>query len=220
VDNLGDTVVENPNEGTDLVKSSVTFTLPDNVENLTLTGTAAINGTGNALDNVLTGNGAPNVLKGMAGNDRLVGGAAADTLIGGIGNDTLQGGLGNDTYLFDPGFGQDTISENDATPGNTDAAAFTSGINPMDLVLSRQGKDLRIAIHGSTDQVMVQNWYKGSANQVENLQASNGQHLLNAQVDQLIQAMAGFTAQTGLTWDQGIDQRPQDVQQILAASWQ
>jgi hypothetical protein len=44
--------------------------------------------------------------------------------------------------------------------------------------------------------------------------------LLSTQVDQLIQAMAGFTQQTGLTWDQAIDQRPQDVQTVLAASWQ
>jgi len=51
------------------------------------------------------------------------------------------------------------------------------------------------------------------------VQAANGQHLLNAQVNQLIQAMASFSQQTGLTWDQGIDQRPQQVQTILAASW-
>jgi hypothetical protein len=44
--------------------------------------------------------------------------------------------------------------------------------------------------------------------------------LLSTQVDQLIQAMAGFTAQTGLTWDQAIDQQPQEVQAVLAASWQ
>jgi hypothetical protein len=44
--------------------------------------------------------------------------------------------------------------------------------------------------------------------------------LVNTQVDQLIQAMASFGAQTGLSWDQAIDQRPQEVQTILAASWQ
>ena len=56
VDNTGDVVTENSNEGTDTVQSSITYTLGANVENLTLTGTAAINGTGNALDNVLFGN--------------------------------------------------------------------------------------------------------------------------------------------------------------------
>jgi hypothetical protein len=44
--------------------------------------------------------------------------------------------------------------------------------------------------------------------------------LLSSQVDQLIQAMAGFTQQTGLTWDQAIDQQPAQVESILAASWQ
>ena len=63
-------------------------------------------------------------------------------------------------------------------------------------------------------------WYaRPRTNQIEYVQAANGQHLLNAQVNQLIQAMASFSQQTGLTWDQGIDQRPQQVQIILAASW-
>ena len=65
----------------------------------------------------------------------------------------------------------------------------------------------------------IQNWYTGTAAQTEIVQAANGQQLLNSQVAQLIQAMATFSAQTGLTWDQGIDQQPQDVQTILAASW-
>jgi Ca2+-binding RTX toxin-like protein len=71
-DNAGDTVTENTNEGTDMVQSSLTFTLGANVENLMLTGTNAINGTGNALDNVLTGNSGANVLTGGAGNDTYV----------------------------------------------------------------------------------------------------------------------------------------------------
>ncbi len=67
----------------------------------------------------------------------------------------------------------------------------------------------------------IQNWYSAPTTaQVETIQAGNGQTLLSTQVDQLIQAMAGFTQQTGLTWDQAIDQRPQDVQTVLAASWQ
>jgi Ca2+-binding RTX toxin-like protein len=80
-----DVVTEAAGAGTDTVLSSVTYTLGVNVENLTLTGTTAINGTGNTLDNIITGNGAANILNGAAG---------ADTLIGGLGNDTLTGGLG------------------------------------------------------------------------------------------------------------------------------
>ena len=86
--------------------------------------------------------------------------------------------------------------------------------------ISRQVNNLRLSIHGSTDQVTIQNWYSGATNQTETIQAGNGQTMLNAQVDQLIQAMASFSQQSGLTWDQAIDQRPQDVQTVLAASWQ
>ena len=79
MDNAGDVVTENAGEGTDTVQSAISYTLGANVENLTLTGTATINGTGNALNNILTGN---------AGNNVLDGGAGADTLVGGAGNDT------------------------------------------------------------------------------------------------------------------------------------
>ncbi len=91
VDNAGDIVTENLNEGTDKISSSITRTLPANVENLTLTGASAINGNGNGLTNILIGNSAANQLSGGAGND---------TLDGGTGNNTLTGGGGQDTFKF------------------------------------------------------------------------------------------------------------------------
>jgi len=265
------------------VVSAVTWTLGTNVDQLILTGTANLNGTGNVLNNVLVGNGSANTLDGGAGNDTmdggdgndsLLGGSGDDTLLGGLGtdvlnagsghdvlnggdgadtldggagddqllggaendaltggsgadqftgetgNDTLTGGSGNDRYNFARGDGQDTIIDSDPFPGNQDRAIFGATINPLDLVISRQANDLRLAIHGSSDQITVQNWYVGTSSRIETIQASNGQTLLSTQVDQLMQAMAGFTQQTGLTWDQAIDQQPQDVQAILAASWQ
>lgn len=81
---------------TDTVYSDTTMTLPDGVTNLVLTGSAAINGTGNALDNTLTGNAAANTLDGQGGNDMLYGCGANDRLVGGDGNDLLDGGPGND----------------------------------------------------------------------------------------------------------------------------
>jgi len=94
VDNAADQVIESSDAslgGTDTVISSVTRTLGNYQENLTLSGTAAINGTGNALANVLTGNSAANILNGGAGNDKLYGGS---------GNDTLAGGTGRDIFVF------------------------------------------------------------------------------------------------------------------------
>jgi Ca2+-binding RTX toxin-like protein len=85
---------------TDTLSASTTTTLPANVENLTLTGSSVINGTGNAGNNILTGNTANNTLNGGAGNDTLNGGAGNDTLIGGAGKDTLTGGTGTDKFVF------------------------------------------------------------------------------------------------------------------------
>jgi Ca2+-binding RTX toxin-like protein len=93
VDNAGDTVSDA--SGIDIVKSSVTHTLAANIENLTLTGFAAINGTGNELGNIITGNAGANTLDGGAGNDALTGGAGIDTFNVTAGTDTITDlGLG------------------------------------------------------------------------------------------------------------------------------
>ncbi|MEH1862336.1 MAG: cadherin-like domain-containing protein [Nostoc sp.] len=97
VDNLNDIIIEGLNSGTDLIKSSVNWVLTDNLENLTLTGSGAINGTGNNLKNILIGNTGANILNGEDGNDSLIGGSGNDTLLGGADNDTLDGGLGADS---------------------------------------------------------------------------------------------------------------------------
>jgi len=102
VDNAGDTAQESSAAGgTDAVQSSVSFTLGNNVENLTLTGAGVIDGTGNSLANVLTGNGSANVLRGLGGIDTLGGGNGNDSLHGGLGNDLLTGGGGSDGFYFD-----------------------------------------------------------------------------------------------------------------------
>ncbi|MEH2174168.1 beta strand repeat-containing protein [Nostoc sp.] len=129
VDNLSDIIVEGLNAGTDLVKSSVSFVLADNVENLTLTGTDAIDGTGNSLNNILLGNTGANKLSGGDGNDSLFGSSGNDTLLGGAGNDTLDGGLGSDS--FDGGVGNDIYTVDNLND------SITEGLNAgIDLVKS------------------------------------------------------------------------------------
>ncbi|WP_309678210.1 peroxidase family protein, partial [Polaromonas sp.] len=138
VDSAGDVINEGINEGTDLVNSSAaTYTLGANVENLTLTGTAAINGNGNALNNVITGNSASNTLNGGAGNDTLLGGLGNDVLNGGLGSDSMAGGAGNDIYVVDSA--ADGVLEN-AGEGtdqvNSSAATYTLGANVENLTLT------------------------------------------------------------------------------------
>lgn len=90
VDNVSDLILEVKNQGIDSVQSSVSYTLPKNIENLALTGTAK-NAIGNGLANRLVGNDFANTLSGMSGNDMLEGGK---------GNDRLTGGSGKDTFVF------------------------------------------------------------------------------------------------------------------------
>lgn len=100
VDSTGDRVVERLGEGVDLVRSTISYALPGNVENLTLAAIGNIGGTGNSGSNVLRGNGGSNALNGGAGNDSLMAGAGNDRLIGGIGKDLLGGGSGADVFQF------------------------------------------------------------------------------------------------------------------------
>ena len=328
VDSALDLVSENANEGLDTVLASVNTTLAANVENLTLTGTSAINGSGNTLNNLIIGNEAANTLEGGDGNDTLDGGAnvengVGDILNGGAGNDTfiinnfrahgsynggsgidtldfsqsdannaarrsnekkgvlvnlaydnvwnyydastgkwspddhthikvtaienirgtsqadfivgdananvieggagndwLDGGLGNDAYVFGRGYGVDTVNDADATVGNSDVLRMNTGINYDQLWFKQVGNNLEVSVIGTTDKTVIQNWYSGTANHVEQIKTVDGNHtLLDSKVQSLVNAMASMTAppagQTSLTTAQQATLAP-----LLAANWQ
>ena len=111
IDSIGDKITEDLTGagGVDLVNSTITFSLPDRVENLILTGTGNTNGAGNTLNNQITGNKGNNTLTGDSGSDSLNGGLGNDTLDGGSGADTLIGGSGSDTYILSNM--EDTVTE-------------------------------------------------------------------------------------------------------------
>ncbi|MBD2268834.1 DUF4347 domain-containing protein, partial [Anabaena sp. FACHB-1391] len=138
VDNTADTITENLNEGTDIVFSIIDYTLGDNLENLTLQGTTAINGTGNDLDNIITGN---------TGNNVLTGGA---------GTDTLLGGAGNDSYYVDNTADIITENANEGTDSVFSTVTYTLSTNLKNLTLqgttaiNGTGNDLDNIITGNT----------------------------------------------------------------------
>ncbi len=145
VDDASDSITENAGEGTDSVKSSVSFLLGANLENLTLTGAATI-GNGNALNNKMIGNGIVNALYGADGNDTLDGKGGADFLFGGAGNDKYVVDDVNDQVFEDAGEGNDSVSA---------SVSFTLSANVEKLTLTGllningDGNDLANSIGGN-----------------------------------------------------------------------
>lgn len=213
VDSTGDVVSESAGGGTDTVLSSITYTLGANVENLTLTGTAAINGTGNTLNNIIIGNSASNILTGLSGND---------TLDGGLGNDQLIGGGGNDIYRFGRNGGHDVITNglasNTAPTGNLQLSA---DLAPANIWLKQSGQDLLIEIMGSNDDVTVAGWFTSPANALSQITTSDG-WVIDSQVSQLVQAMASYSSShSGFDTHTSGTQAPADasLQGAIAAAW-
>jgi Ca2+-binding RTX toxin-like protein len=209
VDNAADVTTESANGGTDTVYASLSWTLAGNIENLTLLGSAAIDGNGNALANRLVGNAANNTLTGGAGND---------TLDGGAGDDTLIGGTGSDTYLFGRGYGSDRVQDHDKSAGNADVLQLLTGIAADQLWFRKVGNDLEISIIGSGDKATVQSWYLGGTDHVEQIRTWEGQTLLDSRVQNLVDAMAAFappaSGQTTLPPEYQASLSP-----VIAANW-
>jgi len=210
VDSTNDVIVENAGEGTDTVQSSANYTLSANVENLVLTGSASISGTGNISNNNLTGN---------SGNNALNGGDGLDTLIGGKGNDILKGGTGNDTYNFSLNDGQDTIQDIDPTAGNSDKILFDNTIGKGNIAFFMSGSTLQIGYAGSTDQISVLN-QNTTTGQVERFQVSDGTYLTASDVNLVIQNMASYATNNGVSFTSLSDvENNANLLNIVASAW-
>ncbi|HMW16620.1 MAG TPA: M10 family metallopeptidase C-terminal domain-containing protein [Accumulibacter sp.] len=150
VDDAADVVSEvSSSGGIDLVRASVSFTLAANLENLLLTGVADLNGTGNALANVLTGNSGNNLLDGKGGVD------------------TFAGGLGNDSYVLDSeaelanvseiaGQGNDTLIIGYTNPAEAKTVVLTGTLAEIENLVFNGG-GLFDAVGNAADNVLTGN---------------------------------------------------------------
>ena len=211
LNNAGDTVVEKSDKGTDTVLSDFSYTLGDNLENLTLTGSDDINATGNKRDNVLTGNDGNNILDGGKGHNTLAGGAGDDTLI--LGKDS------ENDVLFNSGDGWDTLKTNARDSGHDNEVHFGAGIAHDDLWFSRSGNNLNVNVLGTDDGMTIEGWYSNKHKPIDEFQTGDGYELDDKKVALLVQAMASFTASPG-SGGMIPTEMPDQLQATLAAAWE
>lgn len=170
VDNSGDAVNENANEGYDTVRASISYTLTANVERLELLEAGgATNGAGNSLNNSLYGNSYSNTLSGGAGDDRLDGGMGADSLIGGIGNDLYILDQGGDSVGENVNEGHDTVhsSVSHALGANVEnlwlrGSASAGTGNSLDNQITGNSYANVLAGGGGADRIVSYDWVDSS----------------------------------------------------------
>jgi Ca2+-binding RTX toxin-like protein len=196
VDTTTDTITENVSEGFDTVASSITYTLgaTSNLENLTLTGTSAINATGNSLNNTIMGN------------------SAANGINGGVGDDTMTGGAGNDTYVV--GSVGDVVNETSALATEIDTVqsgvSYVLGANVERLtligtsVISAKGNSLNNTLTGNGAANLISG---GAGNDAMTGGAGNDIYVVDTAGDTVSETSALATeidtVQSGITYSLG-----------------
>jgi Ca2+-binding RTX toxin-like protein len=188
VNNASDVVTASAGTNVNTISSSVSYTASTNVQDLFLTGTAAITGTGNSgndlliagsgTDTLVGGSGtsvleagsgndtlkdtaAANALIGGAGNDTMTGGTGADFIAGGAGNDAITLGAGTAVVAFNTGDGKATIA---VGSGVSNVLSLGGGISYANLSFSKSGNNL-ILNTGGNNSITFTNWYSGTADQ-------------------------------------------------------
>ena len=155
------------------------------------------------------------IIIGSNKNDEMYGCGGDDTLNGGVGNDKLDGGLGNDTYVYAKNSGSDTICDS----GGNDTIELRE-IDYSSVEFLRYGDSLVINTgKDSRNSISIEKWSYGDIYRVENVKSSDGYSITHTQIDQLIQAMATFSQDTGMTWQQALEACPADTTAILSQYW-
>jgi trimeric autotransporter adhesin len=190
--NSASDVVKLATTGTsDTIQSSASYTLPTNVQYLTLSGTSALSGTGNSLTDLIVGNSGNDTLSGgtgiavleggrTAGSDQikalsnqaaLIGGAAASTLTGGAFKDFYAAGKVSDSITTGATANVVSVNKGDGattlqpTTSATNVLSLGAGIDTESLFFTKTGNNLILTDGVSGDSVTFTNWYVGSADQ-------------------------------------------------------
>jgi Ca2+-binding RTX toxin-like protein len=210
VDRNTDQVIEDAGEGTDTVYTTASYTLSatQEIESLRASGTAGLGLIGNTLNNMVYGG---------IGNDTLRGGAGNDTLRGCDGDDNLFGDTGNDTFAIARGDGNDIVHASTAS-GASDTIKFDAGVAHDQIWLAKSGTDLLVSVIGQDQTITVSNYYTSAAYHVGQIVAGDGQTLDDADIDDLVQAMAGFTPPASGQTTLPSSMRP-NLDPALAANW-
>ncbi|MDP2863230.1 MAG: hypothetical protein Q8N95_10615, partial [Desulfobacterales bacterium] len=197
---------------TDTVNSSIIYALGNNVENLTLTGTSAINGKGNTLNNVLTGNNGINTLTGSGGSDSLKGNG---------GNDILTGGNGGDSYFFSRTDGKDTITETAGLTGDVDTAKMIDGISTTEPVIVKQNNDLYLFVDAD-NYMKVTGQFQSANYGVERLEVTDGHYITRQDIDNIVNTMSAINNDAGMDAIQKFNamRNDQTYINVLSQSWQ
>jgi len=199
VDDIGDAVSEPGGEGLDRVRAGISHSLTADVENLQLTGSGSINGTGNGLANQIDGNSGNNVLSGGGGNDLIRGGAGTDELYGDDGADQLLGGDATD--ILHGGAGLDTLQGNDggdliygdAGADSLDGGAGDDVLQGSDGADLLQGGDGVDQLYGSADNDILRG---GAGNDSLYGGAGDDTYYVEDTSDTLVEALNEGTADT------------------------
>ena len=143
-------------------------------------------------NDTLNGDTGNDTLKGGNGEDTLNGGIGHDTLHGGVGNDILNGGLGNDIYIFNKGYGCDSIND----LGGNDTLKI--GANLGELWFAKDDKNLQISLIGSEDAIMIKNAFS-LLHHVENIETEDGRSLNYQEVNNILNTQNGFAYDSNLS---------------------
>jgi Ca2+-binding RTX toxin-like protein len=179
----------------------------------------AWNAASTTFERVIGGSG-NDTLTGGSGVDSLLGGLGQDRLTGGVGSDFLAGGKGNDTYIFNLGDGMDVVEDEDTTPGNLDTMFFGSSVTMAKIAVFRNGSDLQIGYTDSNGDLVTLQGQASESRAVERFQLDNGSYMTDADMEQVIQAMAGYAADHGISLTSLDDvKNNQFLMTIVGAGW-